>query len=688
MKSLLYGSALLALAYQALAQTNDPLDQWQSYDPLPSNFLGSVAFLNGQFWGVGDGTVWASQDGTNWACSGLLPMDGPFAIAYGNGTYVVVGIVQTVAGMNYSGGLIATSPDGAAWTAQQGPLGYAIGNGPAGLWLPIFSPGASPIAFGNGVFVVWVELEDGTVAVLTSPDGIQWAIHEFGDTALVKDITFGNGIFAALASDASGNYRLITSADGVLWTPHPSPVGPVPCLGYGGGSFIVLGGGSTVDAVATSTNCAAWTTNTVSWPFRDSPWDVAYGNGLFVAACSGGGVAVSANGIAWADSGFAALSDVMGVCYGKGAFVAVGPGPPAVSTDGVRWDQPAPVADLWINGVVYARDRFVAVGCEGLWSPYNGVGVIFGSADGMHWSVAHPVVEGLMSVAYGNSLFVAAGGSNVVTSADGISWAPQALGGAASIQSVAYGEGQFVAVGGAILTSTDGVHWLQRNPGTNVGLAQVVYGNGAFVALLDAPGGAVLASPDGVAWTLQSSGTTDQLLGLCYGQGVFLAVGNQTVLTSTDGVHWSAPGSSPPWSGEVVGPAYVHGMFAVCSGGGFFTSTNTVDWVLHDTGCGCRLTGLAFGGATLVGVGESGRVVQSGTMTSWPMRLAPLPWRGTGPFQITVAGPANHNWEIDASSDLFGWAPLANLWSTNGVITLTDPGAPHQARQFYRGEWW
>jgi hypothetical protein len=129
-------------------------------------------------------------------------------------------------------------------------------------------------------------------------------------------------------------------------------------------------------------------------------------------------------------------------------------------------------------------------------------------------------------------------------------------------------------------------------------------------------------------------------------------------------------------------------MFAVCSGGGLFTSTNTVDWVLHDTGCGCRLTGLAFGGTTLVGVGECARIVQSGTMASWPLRLAALPWRGSGPFQITVTGPANHNWEVDASSDLLGWTPLANLWSTNGVITVTDPAATACARQFYRGRWW
>ena len=59
----------------------------------------------------------------------------------------------------------------------------------------------------------------------------------------------------------------------------------------------------------------------------------------------------------------------------------------------------------------------------------------------------------------------------------------------------------------------------------------MTYGNGTFVAV--GVGGTILTSPDGVNWTAQNSGTNNHLRGVTYGNGTFVAVGlGGTILTS------------------------------------------------------------------------------------------------------------------------------------------------------------
>ena len=58
----------------------------------------------------------------------------------------------------------------------------------------------------------------------------------------------------------------------------------------------------------------------------------------------------------------------------------------------------------------------------------------------------------------------------------------------------------------------------------------VTYGNGRFVAVGI---GDILTSPDGVSWTARASGTSNYLNGVTYGNGRFVVVGNfGTILTS------------------------------------------------------------------------------------------------------------------------------------------------------------
>src|ERR1041385_1863808 len=84
-----------------------------------------------------------------------------------------------------------------------------------------------------------------------------------------------------------------------------------------------------------------------------------------------------------------------------------------------------------------------------------------------------------------------------------------------SLQSITYGNGQFVAVGrgGTILTSVDGTAWACRQSPTQDDFSAVAFGNGLFVAVSPACGanacnGTIITSVDGINWVLRPHGAT------------------------------------------------------------------------------------------------------------------------------------------------------------------------------------
>jgi hypothetical protein len=477
--------ALEMLASQLRGQSTDPLDQWQWCDPTPPpTYLNDVVFANGQFIGLGFLAVLVtSDDGTDWKALGLAPMESPTGLAYGDGTYVLVGWVD---GDTYDYGTacpIATSPDGVVWTPQYGPPGYSGfgGPGPAGTWWTVSTAGPGrAIVYGNGLFVVPVTA-NGAPGFLTSPDGVQWTLQTFGDITAIWSLAFGNGLFVALG--CTGSYLfpesesfLLTSQDGQVWTKHLGGTdGWLGWVDYGNGTFVrgwrqfVYGGaGWQPQSVAVSTDLVTWTTNAGGGSTTFVPGSIAYGNGLFVASEDSGALWASPDGLHWAMQSPGLSNVLSSVAYGNSVFVGTRDGAvPWVSSDAAQWTQVRPE---WANfeDVVYACGRFVAVGDPGF---------SLSSTDGAQWSASPSGAQYLRSITYADGQFVAVGGTNAATSADGLHWSLHPTGTTNNLLSIAYGNGVFVAVGGtsdvgvntgSILTSTNGADWVLRDPGTNV----------------------------------------------------------------------------------------------------------------------------------------------------------------------------------------------------------------------------
>jgi hypothetical protein len=199
----------------------------------------------------------------------------------------------------------------------------------------------------------------------------------------------------------------------------------------------------------------------------------------------------------------------------------------------------------------------------------------------------------LRSLAYGNNLYIAVGGTSSavavsyspggVSSLSSTTWSDQSTNITASAQgysSIAYGAGVFCAVGGASstissFTAANPTVWYAGASLPTKTWVSVVYGNGRFVALASDGTMAYTINWQQNAWTtspsyaanntwitvknnpLFANGVTTWSR-IRYGQGLFVAIAtsSQAVATSPDGVDWTYYATGMPSSSNWLGLAF------------------------------------------------------------------------------------------------------------------------------------
>jgi len=203
---------------------------------------------------------------------------------------------------------------------------------------------------------------------------------------------------------------------------------------------------------------------------------------------------------------------------------------------------------------------------------------------GSTWTSGNTLqVTDLVSVAYGNNIYVAVGGTSgvasAVTSPDGITWTNHSQGqtspitslsGSATYSAVCYGAGATNSSGGTFVAiSTGGTVTSISNNGTtwstggvmpvNTTWTSVAYGNNRFVAI--ASGGTYVAYSInyGQTWVQAPAGlpSSQTWVRIRYGQGLFIAIaqGTNVCATSPDGINWTTQvlPSSSNWNGIAFG---------------------------------------------------------------------------------------------------------------------------------------
>jgi hypothetical protein len=252
---------------------------------------------------------------------------------------------------------------------------------------------------------------------------------------------------------------------------------------------------SSVNGVFSSANGLAWT-NPLSGA-SGLLYDIAYGNGVYVAV--GAGLTVpfrccvytSPDGVVWTEHDDATNVFVSySVAFGGGLFCRFDSfGRPIVSVDGLNWTIYASVqGSTSCRKVQYLNGKFWACFAQNVWSASNPAGT---------WSQgAFPSGYSCRDIAFGNNKYVAvgyytSGGNHAWTawSLDGISWTTSALAGETALAGVVFANGSFIACGqsGAVYFSGNGKTFYSS-------------GTAAAAALNNIVAGTAIVTAEGVLW--------------------------------------------------------------------------------------------------------------------------------------------------------------------------------------------
>lgn len=483
--------------------STDDGNTWSRDDVFSGFTPMNIIFANNKYIAVGlSGKVLqyntAASAWSNINVTSIFGTSNIYTIAYGNGIFVIGG----------NSGKCATSTDGTSWVVNNNL--NSIFNGSY----------ISHISYINNMFVA----VGGAGRCATSTDGITWTTNTnftttFSTTYNVDRIIYGNGMFVAIGNDISTGYksRCITSTDGITWSVNASfssAMGsnkPVSSIAYGNGRYVAVGINNNS---IVSTDGITWTNNATFGSYFYNPTytyrtakDITYGNGKYVVVGDYSNTAVSADLINWIPSQTAltlfgdGTSNISfsSVAYGNGVFVALASnGRSAVSTDGITW-----IAN--VNNAVKGT-----------------------------------------KVTYGKGIFLAANGTSLYKSTDGINWTIQTIQYMSEVRfinNLFIGNDKSSSSGGLIYISLDGVNWVTNNVIYSC-ITDLSYGNGRYVAIgfNSSYKATSLISNDGLTWYEGTNITS--ILGSSYpdaisfGKDIFLAISSNYILTSADGIVW------------------------------------------------------------------------------------------------------------------------------------------------------
>lgn len=608
------------------------------------------------------GTILSSLDGATWTHE-FSDTDAPLTeLAYGNGRFATLSAAITATPAS----TFLTSTNGSTWSKHTIGVrrielitfvnGFFKGFADVGLtrstivtstdgmnWATNSFFSVKDMAYGDGLYV---SVGPGG-NILSSRDATAWSWRNSGGTQGFTNVVFGNGTFVA-----TGGRVISTSRDGATW-PTSSFAGPSTSPIFENGQFLLPG-----TIVWASTNGVNW--NQHSTRTKAAIYDVAFGNGTYVAVGDSGTLLTSPDLTNWTARSTHLQGDLTMIAYGDGVYVAAGPnGKVLASSDGVSWKETrsgSPSERL--PGLTRGPGYFVAVGSNG---PFSGA--IWRSADGSDWQNS-PVDEQfpLLSVAHGKGLFVAvADGGTVLTSTNALSWTRRVSGTEGRLQSVAFGNDRFVAIGGLqllsgvtniMLVSSDGVGWSPASApiGASV-LSSIQYASDRF--LMTDTSGALFSSHDGINW----SGTGLGFRSVAFGGGVYAAI-------ASTGSYFSPDGRILIATSIVLSP----------DGRSWFPPLAT----------GSSLNAISFVGGRFVAVGANGAIVQSAPVPRDLVALSESKLTAGPAIELNIIAPARWPLRIQASRDLLNWTTSAALTNHSGTFTHREPLGQRTDRRFFR----
>jgi hypothetical protein len=264
----------------------------------------------------------------------------------------------------------------------------------------------------------------------------------------------------------------------------------------------------------------------------------------------------------------------------------------------------------------------------------------------------------------GSSAYSGSSNSFVLSITPGAIWTQYTAVNTNTWWAIAYGAGYYVAVsqsgtGNRAMSSTDGISWSIQTSAADVSWSAITYGANQFVAVASTgtSAGQIMTSATGGSWTLRSHPASCALWsGIAYGAGVYVAVGGDgtdRVITSTDGISWTAVVAASQINWRAVTYGGTPGMFvAISNAGGFdqiMTSATGGSWTMRTTSAATQLNlrSITYGGGRYVAVNQGTGALTSTDGINW----------------VYQGGLSNGNW--------FSVAYCSGTFTVVGVSTST-----------------
>ncbi|MCF0065841.1 T9SS type A sorting domain-containing protein [Dyadobacter chenwenxiniae] len=474
------GGTFVAVGMWGCRLTSSSGIDWTNRSDKQQNSLYDVVYGNGLFVSVGDSGILktSSDNGATWTARVSATTNTLYGVSMNKfGRFVAVGIKGTIissaVGMDWTSyslidqtlilkavasnpntgkfvvmiqnkNKVLTSADGVSWNTPL--VGTAIdqtlysvrylqnqflATGEGCMFRSSYTDGATWVsetvnhwktficgsAYGNGRLVLAGGSNNGEIygtqrnLILTTLDGINYKAAETIQlnlgASVFTSVTFGKGLFVAVGTDAI----IQTSTDGYVWSYSRVEYGQrLEGVAYGGGKFVAVGDNG---LILYSSDGKSWIKAVTKSSYHYKA--VAYANGMFVLVGLQGVVATSTDGNQWTFRASGTPYPLESVTYGNGRWIAVGLAKSfATSFDGKIWVATSdPYSDIDYLDVVYENGQFVICGRDGK---------LFRYVPGVSWTaLKSKVTVDLLTITYGNGMFITAGGYQGIQTSPGIS---------------------------------------------------------------------------------------------------------------------------------------------------------------------------------------------------------------------------------------------------------------------------
>ncbi|MUT64691.1 hypothetical protein [Paenibacillus sp. NEAU-GSW1] len=513
---------------------------------------------------------------------------------------------------------------------------------------------SSEYAYGNKIYV--------STQGYTSKNGINWTKNpKFGNIRM-NVVAWGKGKFVGLGYRDNQETKVWISKDGLNWTENTEKIKHstgLSDIAFNGTRFVAVGGHNTAGYIVTSEDGVKWTERTSN--IKTDLKGIAWGNGTFVAlGYKGTAFVVSKDGLTWKRVTVPVKDDngMWDIHFAGGSFVAIGDSTLLTSKDGAKWTSVASDGIFW-DRVIWVKDRFFIEGFKYADNKKETIVVFKTSKDGKTWKDITGLGP-LTTEHYGT------------------------YGAYYHLNTVHDGKQYVTYTDIGIFISTDGVKWKQikkvalKPPH----LINSTVGNGKLVSV----GGDVdyfypafekLASRG--VWSINAKGEHQSsyelgkfpLYDVIWTGSQFFAVGAQgLMMTSKDGVKWNTSTASPTKE-SLFRIIKANGIYYVTGSNGLIMSSKDLKtWKKQKTGIESDINSIAWSGKKFVAVGEYGVTLVSDNGTAWKTgsklksangdfsySLPDVVW-GNGVFIITAAQYNNSDREytIFKSTDGTKWA--------------------------------